>query len=89
MHYVIKCRPCGRVIAQCRCPSPTKTVQWQDGPCGECAPKFMTEDEKRRQEVMDDFAKSRSAKTKPLHPKEPPCPTKPSDPPSPGPAKSM
>jgi hypothetical protein len=76
-HFVFKCRQCAVTVVECNCPEDHKELHWQDS-CGQCAHKFMTEDEKRRQELHDAFAKSRSTKPtakKPLHPKEPTCPT--------------
>lgn len=36
-HFLIKCDKCEKVIAQCRCPSKDKAVQYQT--CDECNPE--------------------------------------------------
>lgn len=36
-HYIDKCRECGAVVRQCRCPSPSKTVKLVV--CPSCADK--------------------------------------------------
>jgi hypothetical protein len=33
-HFVTKCEGCQKVIVQCRCPDPNKTVRW--GMCDAC-----------------------------------------------------
>lgn len=34
-HFKKVCRLCGTVIAQCRCPSPEKRIEWVNG-CDYC-----------------------------------------------------
>jgi hypothetical protein len=35
-HFVTKCRACGSVVNQCRCPDPNKRVEWVEQ-CQRCA----------------------------------------------------
>jgi hypothetical protein len=45
-HFIEKCRECGAVISQCRCPSKDKEVRF--GLCDDC--KEATNKEEKREE---------------------------------------
>lgn len=37
-HFMKKCRGCGAIVTQCRCPALDKRVEWVDS-CDQCPPK--------------------------------------------------
>lgn len=50
-HFIEKCEKCEKVVSQCRCMSPNKTIRWTI--CDECRRKTLRPNEKTLRAMKD------------------------------------